>query len=638
MANEITGNNLVGIPGIGTQSSGWVEGSKWQMAIAVPLRNYRFNKGQVKEYTLSNGDWNDTVGAGDFQAGIIHSNQNQNSLPTNFIQYGDRGVLGPSSVSGYEGKTESVRLITGHQGLVSGAEDDEWEDGTIEFMDRKNKYQYGNGDSLTIYGTGCAHGWDPVDQNIATLGMTKGYSSMGMFGRYSPGYENSTEGKAEVDALEKNLGNYYVLLNIVLPYSADYDASVVGNSLVSRHFSQRGLGPWRETRTMTSVVPDGTYDWGLMGAAQAALIASGVLRYVRGHTDTNGHAQFAYQVDDYDLSSVDLGANCVNAPVITVFPHPGGIDSDFAQALYCFVNGETGHATEDPADTDYWYKEGILRQRLIHTLNDSKDMKEAYPVGGTYYRLGLTWQGSMFPTDSNSDNSKFWAAFKWSPVLASTGNMNHYTQGMISTDELLGDIVKEYGDWKYNMVSGYVPVVDTDDLMTAEDTLVVDLVLRAESLKTYMDASNDNRGTEMLVLVDQVWLEHQGDIPGASGEGYVEIDHFPEMGTLQVYKDKRNKPTLTRRENGTLSNTIIAEQGAVDYWIVEGDFLYVSHEVWTQFQRLEQWQDAGHRLVLHPFLPEVPHALVGFIEITNVQKNFWDINKVSFHFKFTETD
>ena len=68
------------------------------------------------------------------------------------------------------------------------------------------------------------------------------------------------------------------------------------------------------------------------------------------------------------------------------------------------------------------------------------------------------------------------------------------------------------------------------------------------------------------------------------------------------------------------------------------EFLYLPQKEYDKLQDLLRWQDLGHKLTLHPHLPQVPHCLVGQMEITNVRKSFWDLTRFSLDFKFTETD
>ena len=71
---------------------------------------------------------------------------------------------------------------------------------------------------------------------------------------------------------------------------------------------------------------------------------------------------------------------------------------------------------------------------------------------------------------------------------------------------------------------------------------------------------------------------------------------------------------------------------------IQAEFVNASQTVFNQFQELMRWQDLGYRLTLHPFLPNVPHCLVGQFTIGNVDKSFWDLTKFSFGVTFTETE
>lgn len=100
-------------PSLGTQSTPSATGSKFQMGIAVDLTNRKYEYGQVIKYSLAADEFSaSTTELNTHQFGVSHTDQDENSCPSQFVQYGDRAVFGPSTVSGYEGYTEPVRLAS----------------------------------------------------------------------------------------------------------------------------------------------------------------------------------------------------------------------------------------------------------------------------------------------------------------------------------------------------------------------------------------------------------------------------------------------------------------------------------------------------------------------------------------------
>ena len=112
--------------GIGNQETPNANGSKFQMGVAVDLVNRKYEYGNVIRYSLAadeHGVSATTTNA--HQYGISHSDQDENSCPSQLIQYGDHAIIGPSTVTGQE-DIRTVRVAgSGH--LIT----------LIHYMDRR---------------------------------------------------------------------------------------------------------------------------------------------------------------------------------------------------------------------------------------------------------------------------------------------------------------------------------------------------------------------------------------------------------------------------------------------------------------------------------------------------------------------
>jgi len=616
-------NDPIGIPDVGDyfESHTSEYGEPWQMGIAVPLINRKFDFGTVISLSLAADSFSSgALAANASQAGLTATTKDINSLPGNFIQHGDKARIGPSTASGFEGRAESVRVAAAAQNSVNSVA---WNGGMLYILDRRGKYGYQLSDPVTVYGSGKGFGWEALNAHMSTLGINRGYSSLGEMGRYSPCFANNQQDHVEV--WENNMGADFIGLKITLPGHASYDAAnVSGQPAV--YNSLLGLAPWRDSDAPSS---DGGWDW--LGAQPGTTPThEGVFRYVREHNDGSNYSLFAYN-SNVNAAGVDWDSNVTYAPVLTGFIHEGGQFKDTAQALMVMSNSLS--------DTDGAQKAsvGILSQFLYRGVDDRRDASYAKLVPGTFYRFGLTWKGNIKPdAATNIANSQVFAKFQWGPLAAPGGDVNLYQNSIISTVPLLNSANRTQSTYKSDMVTGFVQTVDVDDLDTW-DNLRLDIVMKAYSDTTGFYASRDSRGAEIQMFIDNVWLEHEGDIPNASGKGYVIIDHFPEAGTLQANRFRLNKPV---KVNTVTSQETIDPTGAGHryLWQIDASFERVTEEVMAQFYALLRWQDLGYKLTLHPSLPQVPHCLVGEMEITAVRKSFWDLTRTSFTLRFTETE
>ena len=634
----------VGIPGIGTQSTGKVDGSKWQVAIAVALNNRKFEYGKQVSYTVANDSYGDsTVLANTYGAGITSGTKNENSAPTNFVQYGDKAVLGPSTVNSYEGYSESIRIASVACDHPTNSVD--WTNGMMYFLDRQNKYKYQSTDPITIQGTGQSASWYARNCQLSTLGIMKGYSALNAMGRLSYAADTTNDGLTDYWE-KKHEDTTFVGIKVALPVNSSYDATTNSGPTYTPSGAQtkgpavfqstRGLMVWRDLNVIAA--GNKTKDW----YRSQSTAAGGVLRYVRSQ-NTSNYFEAAYNTNQTQQSESGTAVNLF-APVLTGFVHEGGQYKDHAQALFTMVNG----LSDSVDDSANYLSTGIYTQILSRSSSDYRDISYSKIIPQTNYRLGITWKGKISgdPVGNNKSNgSQIWAQFQWQPTLGTTSgdiDANHYSTSVISTDKLLGvsagelDPAVEQTTWKTDMVSGAVKNVDQDDLETAAN-IKLDIILQAKNTAAYSNDRN-KRGVEAYLLVDNVWLEHEGDISGASGNGYVEIDHYPEANTLSVKRHQPVKGSKMTLADG--STRMIDPTGSSKKFLhtIQAEFVNASQTVFNQFQELMRWQDLGYRLTLHPFLPNVPHCLVGQFTIGNVDKSFWDLTKFSFRVTFTETE
>ncbi len=731
----LLGIDNVGKSGVGTQIPDLPKGSPWEMGIAVPLRNRKFERGTLLEYTIDTDSFGRPgVEQSDSQFGIGAINSGPQNTPSNFIQHGDKALLGLSSHQGFPNHSEYIRIAGVGEVLTSL---NTWMRGEIFPLGRNNRFEYEAGDKVSIYGTGCGDNWVPQDNRLLTLGIQRGVSSLNRRGFYLPQI-------GQISLFEGSLSDDYLAFQIQLPSHDSYTSSTASGEH-SRAWGHLGLLPYRASANLEG---DG-YDWfyeiggnsgifrfllskntddnyravyttdiltlppfnirisavqgtnpfilreGSQSLAEVGdLTATGVTTSqlwfhpqpqraqlmsdpINTVTISDGNNTVAINLggatfNDYKddpLGFAQLVANAINGeagfqveaevpslqpvgypfyvriinkglnldptlnfgneikcPIILGFNHPGGHTTDYAQALMSI-------ADEHSFKTGSFYENvGMLSQSI-------RPLSPQYPalVGDTHYRLGITWKGSIQAsgaTVANMQGSELFAGFRWNPLVGQ-GAQDHYPNAMMSTQALLAEDNTEQADWTTNLVTNYIDSANLDSLSDIQSNRF-DILLKTRGQESYIDNSG-GRGIELMAFVDQVWLEHQGDIPGGAN-GCVQITHYPNQPTLAVNRRSIKEAEILTMANGQQFNISSVLTGDKRIYEIDADFLNVPLPIYDQFRALLRWQDKGYFLTLHPYLPGVPHCLVGRMEISNEQKNHWDLTRYTFHFKFIEQD
>jgi hypothetical protein len=121
------------------------QGNSFELAVALPIKNNKFEFGQIKTALISEALSTNT------SKSVKYSNLLYPGLQ-NHIQYGDSIMLGPSSNPSYKDERESL--------IVSGVE--AWQPGEykIHLKRKANTNKFNAGDQITAYTTGLAGGWE----------------------------------------------------------------------------------------------------------------------------------------------------------------------------------------------------------------------------------------------------------------------------------------------------------------------------------------------------------------------------------------------------------------------------------------------------------------------------------------------
>ncbi len=129
----------------------------WEMAVAVPIKNHKFRYGQFKGTTLASAA----------TAGNSTLIVNQTSpVISDIVRRGDSIIIGESSNSSYEGKTETKSIKSVSSNTIT--------------LNSAISNSYSSGDTVRVYGSKLSGGWD-VDDFVNPKGI-KSYA-----GQYSGG-------------------------------------------------------------------------------------------------------------------------------------------------------------------------------------------------------------------------------------------------------------------------------------------------------------------------------------------------------------------------------------------------------------------------------------------------------------------
>lgn len=148
------------------------QGSSWELAVAVSLKNPKFEIG-----TNFNAAIQETVGTSTLWIKIDRTSYPQSE---HVLQYNDQLLLGPSSVEVDKSETETAQ--------VSGFEPWNASIGKIHLRNKEGlTYQYNAGDPLTFYGNGIAGGWfvpTAMKDYVLSEGIKMGLVSRHVLGSY----------------------------------------------------------------------------------------------------------------------------------------------------------------------------------------------------------------------------------------------------------------------------------------------------------------------------------------------------------------------------------------------------------------------------------------------------------------------
>ena len=654
------------------------QGDFWELAIAVPIKNRKFEYGKIKEYTLSPGRLNTTYQGGlkapkqrITELGLSSSNQSYQDCPSNIFQYGDKVTIGPSTHSDDEGQVEYLR-VSGSWDNKIGYQEYTWTDGGVLLRDRYLKYSYNFGDKVTVYGSGLADGWelDKTYNQMSCLGISRGYSSLNNhgFGRLiKDASDTNAFQDIYIDGSTDWLGvtggfsfylpdddtyiayiNQYNYSTISTISALSTDSSIYNANYLVKLLSNRMLDMWADQDccyiNYYSGLPGNirrTADTGEYGLAHL------VAPTMSSSVDSSSRA-FIYYKQDY-TNGIDKWpvTELTNQEYIITpfygFYHEGGLYSPYAQSLGVFGNKRKEISASDHTTRGELIQYLTVNRGALSDSNVSGDKFNPAEVtlpSHTFYRMGCVFKGWIQPGDAGCTVH---ANSAWSMRLLSGHRFNNAS--LISMD-LIGATRgqgRDISDWTEQSTSGYVGQVQpfmSDNTSTIETHYYPQLSIKGNMQSgSYGDSAHGYTGTQGFLLLDNVYLEHQGDLGEAEDTlGYITLNSRPELGTVN-YRILSNpgEKEITMSDN-TQYRVDVSGTGDRLRYSLSASFVNISQDDWEKIQGLLRWQRNGYMLTLHPYLDDLPNVLVGYLNIKSIQKNFWDLSRRSFQFEFKEAD
>lgn len=151
------------------------------------------------------------------------------------------------------------------------------------------------------------------------------------------------------------------------------------------------------------------------------------------------------------------------------------------------------------------------------------------------------------------------------------------------------------------------------------------------------------------IYIDEVYLEHiynptsektiYGNTAANSDDdtsvGYYEIGINHDYQSLKV---KRIVNAVEVKKGGnSISRNIISGRGERDIkYEISCTYTNVDVDIWEYLNELMNIQDNGYLLNLHPYVDELPSVLTGYMYLEVLNYQHWDVDLVSFTFRFRE--
>tara|TARA_R100000458_G_C8278547_1_gene255114 strand:- start:33666 stop:35780 length:2115 start_codon:yes stop_codon:yes gene_type:complete len=657
----------------GRQQAGFVnpQGLNFEIGIAIPLKNRKFEWGQLHNYKLAPGrlniDYNTTPSLAAEtripEMGLISINgdNDQHNHPSKYIQYGDRATVGPSTAFGYEGRIEHVRLSGGYGTFSSepmntttyGNKASKWQYGGAFLRDRKLTNPYNNNDNVTIYTTGLADTWE-VDYkypNVQPMGFYRGLKSLNNNGL---GRFIKTSGDTLIfnNYQTANAGEKVYAIGLPNPFNETYRTSWDGSGYISNLMTTdtmtipllkgectRLLDMWSDYDCCTPTT-SGHYPGNMIHDTLAAGTGLGYLLSIMygSGVDTQARSLVRTKMNSTTTEGQFLN-DAFKYSGLYGFYHPGGYKNNYGQKLV--VSDHTNYRHIDGSDS---LTTGKIVQYLT-TNRAAMDEKNPQPVqgesksiplvGNTYYRLGCIYKAEIYEGGSTTVGDP---ASNWYLSLNMNEDVGISTNALDPINLKLGLLagMNTWVGWTEGTSQGYLGNValDMDDY--------VDSGKKAPNLEItgYMKTNEyDSAGLGVVgeLTIDNIYLEHQGDLEGTQ-DGFITLQTLPEIGSINFSTVSSDGIKTLRLTNNSIFKVDTSGYGERIRWRMDCDFANVPQSDWDAIQHLLRWQRAGHRLTLHPYIDDLPPVMVGYMEITNVQKSHWDLTRRTFHFSFEEAD
>ncbi|MHA1931941.1 MAG: hypothetical protein ACW96X_05335 [Promethearchaeota archaeon] len=139
--------------------------------------------------------------------------------------------------------------------------------------------------------------------------------------------------------------------------------------------------------------------------------------------------------------------------------------------------------------------------------------------------------------------------------------------------------------------------------------------------------SGASANDRLIMYIDDAYAEHAG------GVNYAATDGCLDFGRYNQYIDHDSlKINYIKRTNSQ------SLYGKNDRLVIEGQLSFMSQDFWDALDTIMHWQFRGFPLNLHMNTNDLPHSIMGKMQLDNIVKDNWDLSLRSCTFKFIEDE
>ena len=133
--------------------------------------------------------------------------------------------------------------------------------------------------------------------------------------------------------------------------------------------------------------------------------------------------------------------------------------------------------------------------------------------------------------------------------------------------------------------------------------------------------------------LDAFVLSHAKGTSTASS-GFITFPEFTDFGSIAY--GSRIKPNQVEAGARLYQTRMPHDHGSVEKYEVSGRFSNITQAFYNDLMVLLDYQRKGNPIAFWPFIDDLPHAMLGYIDVWPMIKSHWDLSEREFNLRFTE--